>query len=237
MLTLNGLNTGAHGLEQGDSQTQSRLASKLKWQLALEKAYLDNESEHVSSGGRSSLPKVEAKASSDDKTDIMQESRLPIPQDKLTPESIPSSCEVRNTTDLAPQASTKGTAWRPENVGRQLGAATVDIPQTVQGSAREHTSRITIPAQSSTAFAHSAERESVRLVKVGDGMQLIIRSGELDGEAALRLSKEVQRVLAEKGQPLVRVFLNGQSLWDAGDTPHGVHSDSEFAEYRINKTY
>lgn len=237
MLTVDGFNAGVHEHEHASSQSQNRLASKLNWQLVLEKAYLDSESEHVSPGEKDSLPKIESQASYGGKTETMRERGLPIRQEYATSESMLRGFKVCVTTDKVLQPTPVGTVTRPKNAGQQLGVVSVGTTYLVQGSARERAPQITTPAQPSTAFGHSAEGDFMRLVEMGDGMQLIIRSTELDGEAALRLSKEVQRVLAAKERPLIRVLLNGQSLWDTGGTQHGEHSDSEFTEYRINKTY
>ena len=184
MLTINSFDVGAHELERIESRSQSGLTGKLKWQLVLEKAYLDYESNHVSSHEDGSPSKGNDQSSTEGERGVLQKCSLPAPQCYVMPEFVPSGCNNAVTVDSAPSQQAIVSTSRLESGGRQVVAVTTSASLRIHGCGKEQAPGTTAPDQQPSTFAHSAEKESLRLIKAGDGVQLSIRSGELDGEAA-----------------------------------------------------
>ena len=237
MLTETSSNASAMESRNIDGQSSNSFARRLNWRFALEKAYLEYK--------RENLPSVESNTATDrdfpssiaGATEAKPEKETPVVQDQQARcalqegQCITTSFKVppENTIDALDNSSTV----TPRNAGVAVGSANDSILR----QAISYASKPVVATQSVRAEGHCVEKESMRILKTEGGVQLLVRSGELNVDTVMTIGLEVRRMLAERGQSLVRVSLNGLRLWDAGNTRYGEPAASLNDDHQIYNNY
>jgi hypothetical protein len=234
MLTINDFDTATAGLKSNEAKSSNNLGNKLGWQLALEKAYIqgkENKSLSVESKrqtGERHSSEVEYIATVSVDLNRPHETQI----DTSTAKSSEHASNVSSIT-LSPLALlesmpkvtslnmlTDGMAVN-QNLSRQL----IRSAETVRLSSQD------------VWYSHvvqAAEKESMSLINADEGIHLLIRSAEMNQTAVIKFSENVRRVLAAKGQSLVKIIFNGKCITSP---PSQAGIGNADADHKIYLTY
>lgn len=236
VITHNHENLIAESAKEMGAQTKA-LSNKFKWQLALERAYLDFANQYTQMGTPKQMSvesrKLPSKCGVGSNGNESAGERV----DVHYVSSKESESTRSNSNYMPEQVSVAGMS---DQIGREARTKNIlSAGNTYNKVTREYTQNhreVQISREASRTLK-IVDKEFMQLIKLEKGILLNIRSDVLSGEMAIRMSREVCRRLNEKGFLLEKIVLNGQVIWKAAEIHCADQCEYKFDEHQLNMTY